>query len=59
MGTVEDDTPMDQSTGSNYMTIRTREFYGLGCDEWLTLVIKVSSSDPCLRYAHHDSTAAC
>ena len=45
MDTVEDETPLDQnqSGNSNYLTVRTTEFYGLGCEEWLTLIIKVSS----------------
>ncbi len=27
---------------TNYLTVRQTEFYGLGCEEWLALVIKVS-----------------
>ncbi|KAK4684844.1 general transcription factor 3C polypeptide 3 (transcription factor C subunit 4), partial [Tremellales sp. Uapishka_1] len=34
----EDETPLDQ--GSNYLVVRTTEFYGMGAEEWLSLTIK-------------------
>ena len=42
---VEDDAPIDDDeSGSKTMMIRVTEFYGLGCEEWLNLVIKVCFS---------------
>ncbi len=38
---VEDEIPLGQTGGSNYLTVRMTDFYGLDCEEWLTLVIKV------------------
>ena len=40
----EEDEPLDaDKAASKYITLRISEFYGLNCEEWLNLVIKVSS----------------
>ena len=40
---MEDEALADDG-GDKYMIVRQSEFYGLGREEWLTLVIKVCSS---------------
>ena len=38
---VDDERPLERAADSKYLTVRTTEFYGLDCEQWLTLVIKV------------------
>ena len=37
----EEEEPLDAEKASKYITLRISEFYGLNCEEWLNLVIKV------------------
>lgn len=43
---VEDEDPQaedaDDADGGRYTVVRQTQFYGLGCEEWLALVVKVS-----------------
>lgn len=39
-GTVEDETPLDQTGRPDYEVVRQTSFYGIGTEDWLALTIK-------------------
>jgi hypothetical protein len=57
---VEEETPYDEGS-SKYLTVRMSEFYGMGREEWLTLIIKVRiiSESRNGALSNGNSTAVC
>jgi len=48
----EDEEPPEADKTSKYITLRISEFYGLNCEEWLNLVIKVGTFASGLDLCH-------
>jgi hypothetical protein len=47
MSVVEEEAPPEEESSEpkeKYVVVRQTEFHGLGCEEWLNLIVKVSIS---------------